>query len=98
MDFRPTRLVRLLAITLLLFAFGAPAYSSTLSLTKNHQLWDSGPDILALQQFLNSDGFVVAQAGAGPPGHETNIFGPRTQQWAYSRQRTGCQRPAFLDR
>ncbi len=34
--------------------------------------------ILALQQFLNSYGFIVAKTGAGSPHHETNYFGSAT--------------------
>jgi hypothetical protein len=46
--------------------------------SQNLQLWDQGSSVLALQQFLNSDGFVLAQSGNGSPGHETDIFGPHT--------------------
>lgn len=48
--------------------------------TLNRQLWDEGPDILALQQWLNANGFQLAAAGAGSPGNETDIFGPHTYQ------------------
>lgn len=43
-----------------------------------HQLWDRGPDILALQQWLNANGYPLAQSGVGSPGQETDIFGPHT--------------------
>ena len=49
--------------------------------TVNHQLWDEGPDILALQQWLNTHGYVLTQTGNGSPGQETDIFGPHTY-WA----------------
>jgi hypothetical protein len=49
----------------------SPSYQFTV----NRQLWDEGPDILALQQFLNTHGFEVAQSGPGSPGNETDFFG-----------------------
>jgi peptidoglycan hydrolase-like protein with peptidoglycan-binding domain len=38
-----------------------------------------GDDVLVLQVFLNSKGFLVAQTGAGSPGLETKYFGTRTK-------------------
>lgn len=38
-----------------------------------------GPDVLSLQQFLNSKGFTVSFLGAGSPGLETSTFGPATR-------------------
>jgi YVTN family beta-propeller protein len=38
----------------------------------------TGPDVLALQQYLNSHGFPLASIGLGSRGHETDVFGPRT--------------------
>ena len=32
-------------------------------------------DVLALQKFLNTHGYVIAQSGAGSLGHETSYFG-----------------------
>jgi peptidoglycan hydrolase-like protein with peptidoglycan-binding domain len=46
----------------------------------NHQLYDTSPDIKALQQFLNSHGFMVATSGLGSPGNETDFFGTKTYQ------------------
>jgi Putative peptidoglycan binding domain len=42
--------------------------------SQNHQLWDTGSDIQSIQQFLNAQGFIIAQSGLGSPGHETTIF------------------------
>jgi predicted GH43/DUF377 family glycosyl hydrolase len=77
MDCRPHKLATILALGLLLIT-GLPARPAALTLSQNHQLWDQGPDILALQQFLNRDGFPVAVTGVGSPGHETDIFGSHT--------------------
>jgi purine nucleosidase len=38
-----------------------------------------GNDVLALQQFLNRQGFTIAKAGAGSKGKETTVFGPATK-------------------
>lgn len=47
--------------------------------TRDLQLGDTGSDVLALQQYLNTHGFIVAKIGAGSPGHETTTFGSATQ-------------------
>jgi hypothetical protein len=57
-----------------------PASSAPLVFSVNRQLWDEGPDILALQQFLNAHGFTVATTGPGSPGNETSVFGMKTYQ------------------
>ena len=46
-----------------------------------------------LQKFLNAHGFVVAQTGAGSPGHETSFFGLATYR-ALKRFQTGQGLPA----
>ena len=40
----------------------------------------AGPDVLTLQEYLNAHGYVIAQAGAGSPGHETTLFGLLTRK------------------
>jgi hypothetical protein len=47
--------------------------------TRDLELGDQGPDVLELQQFLNSNGYVLANYGPGAPGHETNLFGFATR-------------------
>jgi hypothetical protein len=60
-------------IVVFIFVFGIfllPALSHADSpaplFFQSHQLWDSGPDIQLLQQFLNAQGFIVAQDGPTP--------------------------------
>ena len=80
MDFRAFAksgsLYLVIVSALLLPAFASAQTTPTFNV--NHQLWDEGPDILQLQQWLNANGYPVAQTGAGSPGNETNIFGPHT--------------------
>jgi peptidoglycan hydrolase-like protein with peptidoglycan-binding domain len=68
-----------------------------LTLTQNHQLWDTGSDIQSLQQWLNANGFPVAQTGAGSPGSETTTFGTHTYQALIGFQRSeGLPATGFL--
>ena len=46
--------------------------------SQNHQLWDTGADITALQQYLNAHGFPLVSTGWGSPGNETDTFGLHT--------------------
>lgn len=59
-------------------AASAPASSATLSasgtFTENLQKGDSGPAVLALQQFLNTHGYVIAAVGPNSPGNETGTY------------------------
>jgi Putative Ig domain/Putative peptidoglycan binding domain len=65
-----------------------PSGSGNVAFTSNHHLGDHSSDVLALQQFLNTHGFIVATTGldstgsprAGSPGHETDFFGAKTFQ------------------
>jgi stage II sporulation protein D len=40
---------------------------------------DIGPEVTALQQFLNSHSFIIANSGVGSPGNETTYFGNLTR-------------------
>jgi len=42
---------------------------------RNVRLGSRGPDVKALQQFLNANGFLLSFQGAGSPGNETEFFG-----------------------
>lgn len=46
--------------------------------TRNLSLHATGDDVKALQQYLNTHGFVIATSGAGSPGKETTLFGTLT--------------------
>ncbi len=60
----------------------ASSTTSTLTTAFNRNLvvGDAGDDVLALQKFLNANGFLVAEVGIGSPGNETMIFGPATKR------------------
>ena len=51
-------------------------------------------DVLRLQQFLNTHGFIIAKSGSGSPGKETNVFGPATQKALAQYQSTYGLAPA----
>lgn len=52
--------------------------SVSLNLTRNLDLGMTGEDIRDLQKLLNSLGFIIAVAGPGSPGNETDYFGALT--------------------
>ena len=70
----------------------SPRTHSSLSFSRNLRLGDQGPDVKALQQLLNSKGFLITPQGVGSPGNETEYFGLLTQlalikfQEAYASQ------------
>jgi len=47
--------------------------------SRSLRLGMSGLEVLKLQKFLNSNGFVVSKSGAGSPGKEITKFGPATK-------------------
>jgi len=47
--------------------------------TRSLKQGDTGQDVKTLQQFLNSNGFIVSQSGPGSIGNETTYFGPATK-------------------
>ncbi len=49
------------------------------SFTRTLRQGMTNSDVKRLQIFLNTQGFLVAQKGAGSPGHETTYFGPATK-------------------
>ncbi|MES3030802.1 MAG: LamG-like jellyroll fold domain-containing protein [Patescibacteria group bacterium] len=56
-----------------------PTTPSTYIFTRNLTLDSTGPDVKALQVYLNSKGFTVSSTGPGSPGNETTYFGYATR-------------------
>ena len=56
-------------------SFGTPEPLAKATFTHNLSLHATGADVHSLQQFLNTNGFIVAPTGAGSPGQETALFG-----------------------
>lgn len=46
---------------------------------RNLTLGSRGQDVLRLQKFLNTQGYVISANGKGSPGKETDYFGPVTR-------------------
>ena len=63
--------------------------------TRELMLGSVGPDVVALQKFLNQRGYPVAQSGSGAANNETDYFGPKTAaalrvfQFSYKIPETG---------
>src|SRR3989344_275709 len=66
-------------------ASGGGSSSSFYNFTRDLTVGSKGDDVMALQQFLNGHGVLVAGSGAGSPGNETTYFGSLTKaalaQW-----------------
>jgi peptidoglycan hydrolase-like protein with peptidoglycan-binding domain len=68
---------------------GAPASSESMTVTpvetstggfaRDLKLGSTGADVKRLQEFLNANGFVIAESGPGSPGNETTTFGRATK-------------------
>jgi hypothetical protein len=56
----------------------APSPASSVFM-RDLELGDTGDDVRALQQFLNTHGYQLANYGPGSPGNETTKFGYATQ-------------------
>lgn len=68
-----------LSTVVLLAGYALPAAGAAYSFTRSLFLGTRGDDVKALQQYLNSAGFMVAASGPGSPGNETTYFGPLTK-------------------
>ena len=61
----------------------APATPATLAtgasmISRSLKAGSTGSDVKQVQQFLNKNGFTIAQSGPGSPGNETAFFGSLT--------------------
>lgn len=54
--------------------------ASLFTFQTNLKLGSTNPDVIKLQQYLNSHGFVVATKGAGSAGQEIALFGNATKK------------------
>ncbi len=68
--------------------------SSTNTFTVDLELGDNHPQVKLLQQFLNNNGYTVAQSGPGSIGNETTIFGYATKAAVIKFQITNNITPA----
>lgn len=57
----------------------ARAINSAYQFKRNLSLLMTGVDVLALQKYLNTNGFILTKNGFGSPGNETNRFGALTR-------------------
>ena len=58
----------------------ATPQTPTATFSRTLRLGSTGDDVKLLQQLLNSHGILVAAAGVGSPGNETNYFGFLTEK------------------
>ncbi len=66
----------------------------TYQFTRNLSTGITREDVKELQQYLNNNGFPLAQTGVGSLGNETNYFGSLTQQALINFQRANNINPA----
>jgi hypothetical protein len=78
-NFLKTKSAWFLVVAIFIF-FGASINNAqALSFYRSLGLGSIGQDVKELQKFLNANGYVLANAGAGAPGRETTYFGPITR-------------------
>ena len=61
---------------------------------KNLSYKDISVDVLYLQKYLNTHGFIIATSGIGSPGNENQRFGPATQKALIKFQKSKGIKPA----
>ena len=66
----------------------------TAAFARNLELGMSGADVKALQQWLNANGYRVAESGPGSPGNETSRFGNATRSALIKFQKANGITPA----
>jgi hypothetical protein len=57
-----------------------PVVSGTLLITKTLKLKVTSNEVKELQKYLNTNGYIIANSGAGSLGNETTYFGPATKK------------------
>lgn len=77
------RLSKILFSLLLVIGLGVTltplfANAATCAFTRTLSVDARGEDVRCLQQYLNTNGFIIAPSGAGSLGNETDQFGERT--------------------
>jgi hypothetical protein len=65
------------------------------TLTHNLETGNTGPEVKFLQQYLNANGYTIAQTGPGSPGKETETFGGLTRQALIKFQKANGIKPAI---
>ena len=76
---------------------GTVATSSLYTFNRDLSVSMTGPDVKALQKFLNTNGFIIAKAGPGSLGKETATFGAATRGALINFQRSvGISASGFL--
>ncbi len=68
--------------------------NSAVRFLRNLEVGSKGEDVRALQQYLNSHGFIVAPSGDGSSGHETSTFGRATKAALIKYQKSNGIAPA----
>ncbi|MEN9647682.1 MAG: trimeric autotransporter adhesin [Candidatus Parcubacteria bacterium] len=56
------------------------AHAAQCVFTRTLELETTGEDVRCLQQFLNDQGFTIAESGVGSKGHETNQYKEKTKE------------------
>lgn len=58
---------------------GTTTGAGCFTFTRDHQLGNTGGEVMEVQKFLNTHGAQVAASGAGSPGNESSYFGAKTK-------------------
>ncbi len=72
----------------------ADAASDTCTFKRTLEMGVTGDDVLCLQKYLNNNGFVIADSGAGAPGKETGEYKALTQAAVVKWQKANKITPA----
>lgn len=78
-----------------LVSFAATTATGKCTFTRNLELGVTGEDVLCLQKYLNTNGFVIAASGVGSPGHETGEYKTLTEAAVIKWQKANKLTPAI---